>query len=181
VITRGAHSVADLLRTRNGVWGLSFDRRAVETTWGRRFPPRARHADEPRSSKDHRRVLPCRYSAMKVRVAKGRADTLPRDACVSPIHCGPSRLSITGPSTSDERNARPPSATCLRKRLPTNASQTSSGGSRRPPVTALQSPPGSPESKAAIVRELALDGELNDRVRAITFLGADPRDHDPDD
>jgi hypothetical protein len=41
--------------------------------------------------------------------------------------------------------------------------------------------PGSAESKAAIDDEIALDRELNDMVRGIAFLGADPPDHDPDD
>ena len=42
-------------------------------------------------------------------------------------------------------------------------------------------PPGSSEAQIAIDRELALDRELNDMIRAIAEPGADPPDHDPDD
>jgi len=45
----------------------------------------------------------------------------------------------------------------------------------------FQSAPGSQESRRAIDEEIALDRELNDRVRYLTTLGADPPEHDPDD
>jgi hypothetical protein len=38
----------------------------------------------------------------------------------------------------------------------------------------FQSPPGSTERKAAIDDEIALDRELNDRIRDLTLPGADP-------
>jgi hypothetical protein len=38
----------------------------------------------------------------------------------------------------------------------------------------FQSAAGSPESKAAIDEEIALDRELNDRIRDLTVPGADP-------
>jgi hypothetical protein len=38
----------------------------------------------------------------------------------------------------------------------------------------FQSAPGSPERKAAIDDEIALDRELNDRIRDLTLPGADP-------
>jgi hypothetical protein len=38
----------------------------------------------------------------------------------------------------------------------------------------FQNPPGSPESRAAIDEEIALDRELNDRIRYMTVPGADP-------
>jgi hypothetical protein len=37
-----------------------------------------------------------------------------------------------------------------------------------------QSAPGSPENRAAIEDEIALDRELNDRIRDLTVPGADP-------
>jgi hypothetical protein len=40
---------------------------------------------------------------------------------------------------------------------------------------------GSPESRAVIDEQIALDRELKDQVRARTSLGTDPPDQDPDD